>query len=118
MNYRLSGELTHRYIKRNRIISIIPSQFSKSTLLLICHQSGLFSSKGEFIEKFGWSLFCVGGRGGERNKGEGFFPPKINTLFVFLKQASIRRLKLGKQMLAETAQTRVFPESKATSKCF
>lgn len=55
-------------------------------------------------------------RGGEWIKRaieeKDFFPPTLNTLFIvfFSKQASIKSLKVGKQILA---QTRVFPELKA-----
>lgn len=48
----------------------------------------------------------------ERNQGEGLLPPTLNTFFivVFLKQASIKSLEVGKHILA---QNRVFPELKA-----
>lgn len=47
----------------------------------------------------------------KRNEGEGLLPPTRNIFFIvdFLKQASIKSLKVGKHILA---QNRVFPELK------
>lgn len=48
-----------------------------------------------------------------RSREEGFFTATLKTLFIvciFLKQAIIKSLKVGKQILA---QSRLFPELKA-----